>query len=314
MPVRSGFAAADDGVQLYWRSVGQGGPPLICCNGVGVSTYFFKYIVEHFRTRHQVVVWDYRGHGRSGMPPEPIEQADLSIESSVRDLAAVWRAADLQGPAILLGHSMGCQVIYEFAHQFPDEVAGLVGLFGTAGRPMDTFFDSPHARGLFDVVHRLVLKGGRGGARLMRPLYASPLAFGVGSAIGMIDRHYAGRLDIHRYLEHLGDMDPRVFFGMVAQICDHDAGPYLPELTAPLLVIAGEKDRFTPLYLSRRIVAAVPGAELMVLADASHAAIVEHPASINRRIERFIAERITGATTSPATGSPAAPEPGLGHR
>ena len=78
--VRSGFARTDDGLELYWRAVGSGEPALVCCNGVGVSTFFFKYVVEHFRERHRVVVWDYRGHGRSSLPPEPIDDADLSID------------------------------------------------------------------------------------------------------------------------------------------------------------------------------------------------------------------------------------------
>ena len=40
--VSSGFAESEDGVQLHWRIVGHG-PLMICCNGVGVSTFFWKY-------------------------------------------------------------------------------------------------------------------------------------------------------------------------------------------------------------------------------------------------------------------------------
>ena len=54
--VRSGFVRTPDGVHLYWRAVGHG-PLLLCSNGVGVSTFFWKYIVEHFRYRYTVVVW-----------------------------------------------------------------------------------------------------------------------------------------------------------------------------------------------------------------------------------------------------------------
>ncbi|MCA9846241.1 MAG: hypothetical protein KC491_16470, partial [Dehalococcoidia bacterium] len=78
MAVRTGFAPTDDGQQLYWRTVGSG-PPMICCNGVGVSTFFFKYIVAHFHDRFTVITWDYRGHGRSSTPADP-NTADLSIE------------------------------------------------------------------------------------------------------------------------------------------------------------------------------------------------------------------------------------------
>ena len=36
----------------------------------------------------------------------------------------------------------------------------------------------------------------------------------------------------------------------------------------------------------------IPDADLMILAEASHAAIVEHPDTINLRIERFFRERV----------------------
>ena len=35
-----------------------------------------------------------------------------------------------------------------------------------------------------------------------------------------------------------------------------------------------------------------PGAELLVLADASHAALIEQPETINHRLDRFIRERL----------------------
>ena len=290
--IRAGFARTDDGLQLYWRSVGSGGPALVCCNGVGVSTFFFKYVLEHFRDRHQVVVWDYRGHGRSSMPPEPIERADLSIERSTDDLLTVLDALQLREPVVLLGHSMGCQVILEFAHRFPDRVRALIPMFGTFGRPLDTFMDSPRSRRVFDVIHRVAGWGGKTGARMLLPLYDSPLAFSAGAAVGFLDRHYAGRQDIDRYLEHLIHMDSRVFLRMVSLIADHDTREHLPHIEVPVLVIAGEKDVFTPLHRSYTMADLIPGAELMVLAEASHAAIVEHPDSINLRIERFLRERL----------------------
>ncbi len=264
--IQAGFARTDDGLQLYWRTVGTGRPAIVCCNGVGVSTFFFKYVVEHFREHHQVVVWDYRGHGRSAMPPEPVERADLTIERNADDLLCVLDDLGLTEPVILLGHSMGCQVILEFTRRHPERVAALVPMFGTFGRPLDTFMDSPYSRKVFDVIHRVAGWGGKAGTRMLLPLYDSPFAFSAGAAVGFLDRHYAGRQDIDRYLEHLIHMDPRVFLRMVSLIADHDTHDFLPEITVPVLVIAGEKDVFTPLHRSYTMTDRIPGAELMVLA------------------------------------------------
>lgn len=292
--LRAGFARTDDGLQLYYRVVGRDRtdrPPLVCCNGVGVSTFFFRYIVERFRQSHPVVVWDYRGHGRSSLPAD-IERADLTIERNARDLRCIIETVGLSRAPVLLGHSMGCQVILEYTRQYPSEVAALVPMFGTYARPLDTFMDSPHARKVFQVVNRLAALSGKAGTRMLLPLYASPLAFDVGRYTGMIDRHYAGRADIDRYLEHLIHMDPRVFLRMVALMADHDLSDFLPNIASPTLVIAGEKDLFTPVHRSRRMAELIPKAEMMILAEGSHAAIVEHPDTINARIERFLTERL----------------------
>jgi pimeloyl-ACP methyl ester carboxylesterase len=283
MAVTSGVARTDDGLDLYFRIVGSEGPWLVCCNGVGVSTFFFKYVAEHFGRTHRVLLWDYRGHGRSALPPEPVEEADLSIERNARDLFTVMDHVGADR-AVLTGHSMGCQVILEAHKQQPDRVTGLVPMFGTFGRPLDTFMDSPMARPAFDVLYRVAKRGGRAGSRLLLPLYDNPLASAVGGWTGLVD--------IDRYMDHLVQMDPRVFLRMVSLMADHVMGPYLPGIRCPVLIIAGERDLFTPLHRSHTMHELIEGSELMVLADASHAAIVEHPESINRRIERFFAERL----------------------
>ena len=288
--MRTGFARTPDGLQLYYRVVGEG-PPIACCNGVGVSTFFYKYVVQHFSQHHAVLVWDYRGHGRS-QRPEDIPNADLSIGRNADDLMVVLDAAGLAEPAVLLGHSMGCQVILEAARRHPSRVRALVPMFGTYARPLDTFLDWPHSRRVFDMLRRLADAGGKIGSRLVKPLYANPFTGELGRVTGVIDRFYADRVDILKYLEHLEHMDAQVFLRMVHLMADHDLTDYLPQVAVPTLVIAGERDLFTPLHRSYAMADAIPGAELLVLAEASHAAIVEDPETINLRIERFLRERV----------------------
>ncbi len=297
-PLRTGFAATDDGQELYWRAVGEG-PPLVCCNGVGVSTFFFKYIADHFRHTHTVVLWDYRGHGRSTTPVHP-ETADLSIERNATDLFQVCDAVGIDVPVILVGHSMGCQVILEATRQRPDRVRALIPMLGTFSRPLDTFMDSPYSRPIFNIIKRAADMGGKASTRALLPLYANRLAYRFGGITGLVDRHYAMKQDIDKYLEHLVHMDPRVFLRMVDLMADHDMEPFLPHIRVPTLVIAAENDVFTPLHRSKYMAATIPGAELLVLAEASHAAIVEQPETINRRIERFFRERLHDPT--PAAG------------
>ena len=288
--LRSGFAVADDGVQLHWQTSGAG-PLVVCCNGVGVGTFFWKYLAEHLRQRFTVLLWDYRGHGRSDRRLDP-DAADLSIERHADDLAAIFDHLGQDQPALVCGHSMGCQVALEFRRRHPTRVAGLVTMLGTAGNALRTFFDNPRSPSMIRAMLRIVRWSGPGANELVRVVLRSPLAWGVAHRFELVDRYYTRREDLQPYMDHLATMDQRLFLRAVLSIEDHSAWELLPELDRPLLVVAAEFDRFTPLWCSARMVEETPGAEFLVLAEGSHGALIEQPETINHRLDRFISERL----------------------
>lgn len=71
----------------------------------------------------QVVTYDRAGLGASELGPEPRDAVHVA-----RDLDALLRGLDLQGPFVLIGHSLGGLCIRVFADLFPEAVAGLVFL------------------------------------------------------------------------------------------------------------------------------------------------------------------------------------------
>lgn len=286
--IQSGFITGDSGLKLYWRSAGAG-PAIVCCNGLGVGTFFWKFVVAHFQDRYRVVVWDYVGHGESDKPSEP-DQVDTTMASFARDLGRIQEELVL-GPAVMLGHSMGCQVILEYALQHPERVAGVVPILGTAGRVLDTFNGTSLSYYGFKGLRLLARQGGSRFTAIFRSLIGNPVAWQVALLTGQLDRHYASREDFGPYLEHLAAFDPHLFLALVWDAHCHDLFPRLPDLRAPALVIAGENDKFTPLHTSRRMASSIPGAELMILANGSHAALIEQPEDINHRLERFLATR-----------------------
>ncbi|TVQ89615.1 MAG: alpha/beta hydrolase [Deltaproteobacteria bacterium] len=288
--LHASYILTDDGEQIYVHAVGEG-TPLICCNGAGVSTFFWSYLVDHFKRDHRVILWDYRGHGRSSLPQDP-PSADLSIERFASDLRLVIEALELAEPVILVGHSMGCQVILEYAARHPNEVRALVPMLGTYARPLDTLLDSPLSKPIFDLVKRTGIAMGKGGRRWFRPLVGAPWAFDLARRAGLVDRHYANRQDLEMYLDHLNQMDPEVLFRTIELIAEHDLTDRLPSIQVPTLVVAAENDLFTPMQCSEKMVELLPDAELFVLAQGSHAALVEHPETIHLRLERFFAEAL----------------------
>jgi pimeloyl-ACP methyl ester carboxylesterase len=287
-PVRTGFAVADDGTRLYWRAVGSG-PALACCNGVGVSIFFWKYLVEHYSPSHTVLLWDYRAHGRSDRPAE-LEVADLSIARHARDLAAVMDAANIDR-AMLLGHSMGVQVILEFHRLFPSRVLALVPMLGTAGRALSTFYDFPRSPQIFRAVARALDRVGDRVHYFIRPTLESPLAWWFARKAFLVDPYYTRQEDMLPYMRHLASLDMRVFIRSVLMAEEHDAWDTLAGIRVPTLIVAAERDTFTPMWLSRKMAASIPGAELLVLAEATHTALIEQPDTIQHRLDRFLTER-----------------------
>jgi len=288
MNMRSGFVTSDDGLAIYWRSTGIG-PPIVCCNGAGVSTGWWRNFVDTFADRHQLVLWDYPGHGLSERPRDPT-RADLSIDRMARDLQAVIQASGAERP-VLAGHSMGCQVIFEHRHQYPDGSRALIPMQGTAGSVLATFMNTPGTSTMMRRTRKLV----RGTARVSRWLphlaFRGPLPRRVAHRLSLVDRHYISRVDFHSYLKHLGDIDWHVFVETAVAADEHDAWDSLPGILAPVLVVAAEHDLFTPLHLSRRMSRILPNAELVVLIGGSHAAPLEQPQRITARVDQFLRQR-----------------------
>lgn len=289
LPTSSGFARTDDDVELFWRSVGQGPVTLVCCNGIGVGVFFWDYLVERFAERYRVVVWDYRGHGRSS-PWREGQRVD--IPRLALDLGAVCEAAGVER-AVFLGHSMGSQVILERGRQAPEQFLGLISVLGTFGHPLDTFADLAGSRQLFDVLIALAKGFPHGFDRLASLLAAAPWAFDAGKLLKLVDGKRISRHDLRMYLHHLaGGMTFRFFFTMAEAMGEHSARDILKTLDVPALVIAGEFDAFTPPALAQELAEGLPDARLVMMQGASHAGLVEQPEVMNEAIARFLRERI----------------------
>ncbi|MBI2375193.1 MAG: alpha/beta hydrolase [Deltaproteobacteria bacterium] len=286
---RSGTAMAADGTPLAFAAGGpEGSRAIVACNGLGVSTFFWDYVGRRYARDHHVVVWDYRGHGASGEPHrlQHIRMADIAD-----DLARVMDANQIDR-AVLLGHSLGCQVIFEFYRLFPDRVLGLVPILGAFGHAAETFIDPRVGRAALDIAYAIGTRAPEVINLAGRVALRSRVAWPFARLTGLVHRDMCRREDMDPYLEHLSRMNSRVFVEMARAAQDHDAGPWLGDIRCPTLVVAGERDLFTPRRLSLEMAQRIPNAELLEIPRGSHAALIEQPELINLRLEKFIHDRI----------------------
>lgn len=286
--VRTGQTVAEDGVFLRWRVQGNG-TPFVCSNGVGVSTFFWKYILESHTTDFAVLTWDYRGHGDSDRHLDP-HDADMSIERHAKDLLCILADAfpENTDKIILMGHSMGCQVNLEAYRHLRESVGAIFHLLGTAGNALSTFGGFEYSPYVFRAIRRLTFKLGHRANTLIHPLLVSRISWPFASTLALVDPIYTKYEDFRPYVEHLATMDMRLFTRAVWACQEHSAWALLPEIHCPVLVVAAENDGFTPISCAQQIAQQIPNASMVVLADGSHAALIEQPEIINYHVDKIL--------------------------
>ncbi len=109
-----------DGAALSYISAGQG-KPIVMLHGWSQSAEQFKYQIPVFAEHYQVIAVDLRGQGESEKVSFGYRIARLS-----KDLQELIVALQLEKPH-LLGHSMGCSLIWSYLDLFGlDEIDRLV--------------------------------------------------------------------------------------------------------------------------------------------------------------------------------------------
>jgi pimeloyl-ACP methyl ester carboxylesterase len=282
-PVRLGTAEAPDGAVLWWRAEGEG-PALLCSNGIGVSTFFWRRLAEHFAPTHTVVTWDYRGHGRTPVPEHP---EGVTVAQCARDLWTVAERAGV-GEAVLLGHSMGVQVSLEAYRLRPGGVRGLVPVLGAAGGIFSSFLGGSALTPVLTLLLEVAARHASLAEKALRTVLRLPGVWEAVRALGVVHPDLCPREEFEPYFQHLLQLDLRAYFALARDLLSHDATALLSEVRVPTLVIAGERDLFTPMTRSRELAAQIPGAELLVVRGGSHAALVEQPELIALALEKFL--------------------------
>jgi pimeloyl-ACP methyl ester carboxylesterase len=274
-----------DGTEIAYHVVGEGKPVLLC-NGLGGSWMAWSHQIRYFQDRYRFISWDYRGLYRSGPPPD---LDALRVSDHMRDGLAVLTAEGVDRAA-LIGWSMGVQVALEMCGRHPDRVSALTLVNGVSGQPWNTVLNL----GLMGDVLPPVIRGigafPRVAEAITRRLVNIPETVTWAKRIGLA----AKTLDediFHQLAGSFADLDMKVYMRVLELLGEHDATRLLDEVDVPSLVIAGDKDLFTPRSAAERMARRIPGAELLVVPGGTHYLAVEYPELVNLRIEKFYRER-----------------------
>ena len=216
------------------------------CDGIVCDGFIYKYLWDDLARFVSVAHWNYRGHGRSALPADPER---IGVEDHGADLDEVRRHIG-DPPVVLIGHSFGTQVCLEAYRRRPEGVRAIVFLCGSSGRITHTFKNTALLAELLPVVTDFV---GRH-PKLARGLWSripARAAVRIARLTGDVDARALRSDDLEPYFQHVAHVDFPMFLRMLSRAGEHSAEDLLPELEAPVLIVAGDKDSFTPPAISQ---------------------------------------------------------------
>lgn len=252
----------DCGIRVYCEQSGETGKPLLLLHGWGGSTESWVPVVRDFKDHRRVYAIDFPGHGKTPEPPEP-----YSVTEFMQMTAELIRELGIEGCDIM-AHSFGGRVALLLAATHPELVGKLV-LTGSAGLP-------PRRSA---------------GYKLKQAVYAC-----VKCVLGAPAKLLLGEARAQKVRERLqvrfGSRDYRnATPGMrktFVRVVQQDIGPHLPSVRAATLLLWGDADTETPLWMAKAMEQQIPNCGLVVFAGAGHFAYLERYGEFYRISRNFL--------------------------
>jgi poly(3-hydroxyalkanoate) depolymerase len=228
-------------IRVSVREGTSGWPPLLLCNGIGVSLELFEPFVSALDPRRTVIRFDMPGVGGSPAPVIPYHLAtSAGLLSGLLDQLG-YEQADV------LGISWGGALAQQFAISRPDRVRRLVLVATGAGALMVPGHPRVLVRMLTPRRHR-------------DPGYAARIAGELYG--GTVREDPALARDLLHATTRLGPQ--RGYYYQLLACLGWTSLPRLPMLRKPTLILAGDDDPIIPLVNARIMHWLIPGSELHV--------------------------------------------------
>lgn len=247
-------------VRIHYRIYGEG-PPLVMLHGMASSGVDWFPVTPMLADRFQLILIDLRGHGLSSLPLS----RDYSVKSMAGDVWAVLDHLELEQVA-MLGLSLGGCVTIQSAIAHPGRLSKIV-LVNTFAKLRGT--------GLKDAW-----------AKMKRVLIAmqgmDKLAHYVANSLfsDPVTREIAE--------ERLRHNDVKAIMRTMWSISRLNLLKELPQISAQTLVLIGDRDKTVPRRCAEELMAGIPRAQLVAVADAGHALPFDQPEAFLQHTLAFL--------------------------
>jgi proline iminopeptidase len=288
VPVRDGYLAGADGVQLYYRVLGTGLDTVVVLHGgPGLDMGYLAADLAPLAHGRTLIFYDQRGGGRSQLSLDP---AVVGVDRQVADVEAVRRHFGI-GKMKLAGHSWGALLAGYYAVQHADNLERLL-LLNPA---------PPSAAGWAQFDSTIAARSDAASAARQMELIGM---WFNGTATAASCTEYL-RLRFATYFYDPSKIDDlrgawcgvaeevaRVLLPLHLTIMGtlgpaFDLRPSLGHVDVPTLVVHGVGDA-VPFQSSADFAAAIPGARLLVLDGVGHFPWMEDPVPFFTAVNTFL--------------------------
>ena len=242
------------------------GPPLVLIHGVGLDHTMWDPVVEVLAQQHQVLRYDLLGHGSSDDPPGP-----RRLDDFVDQLLEVLDFHQIEISDVV-GLSLGGLVALMTAARHPNRVRRAVLVSTVFGRSESQ---------LTGVRQRLELAENEG----LEPV--ADLAIERWFTPQWLVSHPAEAESVRQRLlttDHVGYLKAYRLFAEA----DDLAAASAPDIEAPTLVLAGERDSGSTPEMAVALADAIPGGEARIMPGVHHLAPIEEPKLFSNALMEFL--------------------------
>jgi len=277
---------------LHVEQYGEGPREIMLLHGFGATSYTWRSWIGALAQDHRVWAVELKGHGSAPAPPDDLYSLDdhadlvyrLIVQKDLRHLT-------------LFGHSMGGGIALLVALRLLGEerLERLVLVSSAAySQRLPPFISlAAHGRlsewGFRFVPKRFLIR------RVLRSI--------------VFDRAGVTDAQVHAYAEPLYDAAHRTALIKNATriIPSHlnEITSRIPEIDLPTLLLWGKQDRVVPLDIARRLLDALPQAQLEIMEDCGHIPSEEFPKESREIVLKFL--RDEADVPAPQTHDTSAP-------
>ncbi|WP_224771454.1 alpha/beta fold hydrolase [Metabacillus idriensis] len=131
-----------DGMNMHVYTKGEGENTIVLLSGLGTAAPVldFEPLINEMAKNNKIVVVEPFGYGWSDLTNKK-----RTVENIVEELRTALKNANIEGPYILMPHSVSGIYTMYYANKYPDEIKGIIGIDLTLPKALEYFNESAQA-------------------------------------------------------------------------------------------------------------------------------------------------------------------------